>query len=119
LYLSECLIIFLSPTYSPIIRPTPPPTLFPYTTLFRSAGGRVALREGGARGDAAGPDGGGVRQGPAAGERRPGGPRRPLRRQVLRSEEHTSELQSHLKLVCRLLLAKTQALKLRSLNFSI
>src|SRR5260370_32225945 len=31
----------------------------------------------------------------------------PLRgRQVLRSEEHTSELQSHLNLVCRLLLEK-------------
>src|SRR5207237_1647088 len=32
--------------------------------------------------------------------------RRPPRRRVSRSEEHTSELQSHLNLVCRLLLEK-------------
>src|SRR5579864_9837587 len=32
--------------------------------------------------------------------------RRPLRRAFSRSEEHTSELQSHVNLVCRLLLEK-------------
>src|SRR5260370_41967268 len=36
--------------------------------------------------------------------RRPGAP--PLSHAVFRSEEHTSELQSHLNLVCRLLLEK-------------
>src|SRR5260370_19229448 len=35
-----------------------------------------------------------------------GGPVRGRRRRSLRSEEHTSELQSHLNLVCRLLLEK-------------
>src|SRR5204862_7199328 len=35
-----------------------------------------------------------------------GGPRRRLRRHQLRSEEHTSELQSRRDLVCRLLLEK-------------
>src|SRR5207237_10717915 len=72
-------------------RPPPSPTLFPYTTLFRS------------------------RPPPS-----PGFPRRPrvttrssirsslpgAARVVTRSEEHTSELQSHLNLVCRLLLEK-------------
>src|SRR5260370_4624288 len=80
-----------------MIRRPPRSTLFPYTTLFRSecvgsttdgrsaasfmcskwaADGRTALRSG----------------------------RR--RRSTIRSEEHTSELQSHLNLVCRLLLEK-------------
>src|SRR5438105_12914237 len=68
-----------------MIRRPPRSTLFPYTTLFRSRFGlrdperlqpRLTLRE---------------------------------RRQVLallRSEEHTSELQSRVDLVCRLLLEK-------------
>src|SRR6476661_2324480 len=64
-----------------MIRRPPRSTLFPYTTLFRSEPvGRVV-------------DADGVR---AA---RPAAPRH-------RSEEHTSELQSHLNLVCRLLLEK-------------
>src|SRR5205809_4786641 len=61
-------------------------TLFPYTTLFRS------LR----------------RQAPS-GRRRSGSARRPGARTRMgtgRSEEHTSELQSRLHLVCRLLLEK-------------
>src|SRR6476661_4625219 len=63
-----------------MIRRPPRSTLFPYTTLFRSVAG------GGA-------------------ERRPGlGAPRPHRYD--RSEEHTSELQSHLNIVCRLLLEK-------------
>src|SRR2546430_17484037 len=70
-----------------MIRRPPRSTLFPYTTLFRSGG----------RGDL-------VRRGDAA-ERRA---LQPLLRQafVLRSEEHTSELQSQSNLVCRLLLEK-------------
>src|SRR3989449_3387914 len=74
-----------------MIRRPPRSTLFPYTTLFRSLGG-----------DAEGRD-----------------QRRPIRHVEavtvevrehplvgVRSEEHTSELQSRLHLVCRLLLEK-------------
>src|SRR5260370_29429645 len=85
-----------------MIRRPPRSTLFPYTTLFRSSregpppdalfphadrhhlhrpdAGRTAPRRGGG-GDQRGEKG-------------------------HRSEEHTSELQSHLNLVCRLLLEK-------------
>src|SRR2546430_12924916 len=66
-----------------MIRRPPRSTLFPYTTLFRSA-------RGGARGEPR-------RALPRAGRDR-GGTRR--------SEEHTSELQSQSNLVCRLLLEK-------------
>src|SRR5438034_6850564 len=72
-------------------RRPPRSTLFPYTTLFRSRGA------GGVRGAAA------RRVGAAGG--RPGSPARRRPRDV-RSEEHTSELQSHSDLVCRLLLEK-------------
>src|SRR5438034_6026053 len=50
-----------------------------------------------------------ARSGPGAGDGLAGDhrPRQPARRvAVLRSEEHTSELQSHSDLVCRLLLEK-------------
>src|SRR5688572_31798765 len=84
-----------------MIRRPPRSTLFPYTTLFRS---RARLLH-----QAPGPRP--VRDG----RRRP--PRRPkvevqehLRvrrgRSRVRSEEHTSELQSQSNLVCRLLLEK-------------
>src|SRR5438132_1883519 len=74
--------------------PRPPrSTLFPYTTLFRS---RAGACPGGER-DAC-PGGGQRHRPPAAGDRQ--GVRLP------RSEEHTSELQSHSDLVCRLLLEK-------------
>src|SRR5690242_21001672 len=78
-----------------MIRRPPRSTLFPYTTLFRSeldqGAGRAARRcgashaavHGAGRGDG---DGG-------------------------RSEEHTSELQSHVNLVCRLLLEKKKKKK--------
>src|SRR2546429_4014768 len=66
-----------------MIRRPPRSTLFPYTTLFRSA-------EPHPRGD--------------AGERRE--QRHGLQARLGRSEEHTSELQSRLHLVCRLLLEK-------------
>src|SRR5260221_10734163 len=70
-----------------MIRRPPRSTLFPYTTLFRSLG-LFAL-------NAAGITGGllqMVNHGLSTG--------------ALRSEEHTSELQSHSDLVCRLLLEK-------------
>src|SRR5260221_14668046 len=63
-----------------MIRRPPRSTLFPYTTLFRSTSPAQAPQ-----------------------------PRRPAKRAAPacpRSEEHTSELQSHSDLVCRLLLEK-------------
>src|SRR5437868_8837112 len=83
-------------------RRPPRPTLFPYTTLFRSRGeGRAAVREGRAREGA-------PRAHPAREADREGGvPARAAGPQsVPRSEEHTSELQSRFDLVCRLLLEK-------------
>src|SRR5687767_15581422 len=96
-----------------MIRRPPRSTLFPYTTLFRSRGGHV-----GHRGK---PRVAGARQCPRAAGlyMRQHDDRRPevhvylpaeevdhdLRR-ALRSEEHTSELQSLAYLVCRLLLEK-------------
>src|SRR5260370_26408718 len=87
-----------------MIRRPPRSTLFPYTTLFRS-GWPTALSPmpGQRRGWRA------ERESVA---RRPPPARvsdaSPLRPQSVlpRSEEHTSELQSHLNLVCRLLLEK-------------
>src|SRR2546429_10001637 len=73
-----------------MIRRPPRSTLFPYTTLFRSV--RQARREDGSPGLASG----WLTQGA------PLGAAITLRR----SEEHTSELQSRLHLVCRLLLEK-------------
>src|SRR5690348_17465706 len=70
-----------------MIRPPPRSTLFPYTTLFRS---RRAC------GPSAPDRGTHPRRRPP---RTPGSPRG-------RSEEHTSELQSPVHLVCRLLLEK-------------
>src|SRR2546422_1832373 len=76
-----------------MIRRPPRSTLFPYTTLFRSwcipswggAGGAAAL----------------VRDDPRLLEQRAAD-----LIEAARSEEHTSELQSRLHLVCRLLLEK-------------
>src|SRR6202051_4153805 len=71
-----CFFFFL------MIRRPPRSTLFPYTTLFRSDnsnGGTLIAR---------------------------GASARAKRTQGHRSEEHTSELQSHEHLVCRLLLEK-------------
>src|SRR5687768_17812535 len=88
-----------------MIRRPPRSTLFPYTTLFRSLrprADRVARREG-VRGA-----GGAVQA-----ARRP----RPDRR-APRSEEHTSELQSRLHLVCRLLLEKKKT-KTKSFKISL
>src|SRR3989449_2157916 len=90
-----------------MIRRPPRSTLFPYTTLFRSLaavgdgsvlkvaevttdslGGHVTLRPGRAGGSAT--------------------------NLAVRSEEHTSELQSRLHLVCRLLLEKKKKLELET-----
>src|SRR5690242_21436083 len=85
-----------------MIRRPPRSTLFPYTTLFRSVQGYCRLINFGAEGNGR--------------DDRPGaaflasalyvGHRCPAR-----SEEHTSELQSHVNLVCRLLLEKKKKKK--------
>src|SRR5690625_5404021 len=74
----------LLPFFLSTIRRPPRSTLFPYTTLFRSA-----LAGPGRRPTPVGPVAAGHRHDPRA-----------------RSEEHTSELQSRGHLVCRLLLEK-------------
>src|SRR5689334_23809052 len=77
--------------------PRPPkPTLFPYTTLFRSISQQE--KPGGIEIEAA--------NGDPSTRRQPGKYRRPAFRIDGRSEEHTSELQSQFHLVCRLLLEK-------------
>src|SRR4051812_50165345 len=73
-----------------MIRRPPRSTLFPYTTLFRSA---IGARRG-------------VREGPPPDDARSLQMALLCRLLRLRSEEHTSELQSHVNLVCRLLLEK-------------
>src|SRR2546422_1157249 len=89
-----------------MIRRPPRSTLFPYTTLFRSEDGegrREALDEHDGRVGAQREEGRGAEvhvPGVAAEDV----PRR--REHDVRSEEHTSELQSRLHLVCRLLLEK-------------
>src|SRR2546422_3744601 len=74
-----------------MIRRPPRSTLFPYTTLFRSR--RVVRRP---DTSPAAPPSGRRSRGDGRSRAAPGG----------RSEEHTSELQSRLHLVCRLLLEK-------------
>src|SRR5438477_9678714 len=79
-----------------MIRRPPRSTLFPYTTLFRSDHAQARRGEGGGPRRPAVPRCGRV---PRWGDRVRGQAGR-------RSEEHTSELQSHVNLVCRLLLEK-------------
>src|SRR2546425_2214103 len=74
-----------------MIRRPPRSTLFPYTTLFRSLRAPDGCRRGGRQPSARDVH----RRGDAA-----------QRHHDVRSEEHTSELQSLAYLVCRLLLEK-------------
>src|SRR6266480_7361242 len=80
-----------------MIRRPPRSTLFPYTTLFRSheAGGEVGRHRDGVL-----PGLGLADDFETVGE-------------LDRSEEHTSELQSHVNLVCRLLLEKKKKTNLQ------
>src|SRR6476661_10141803 len=83
---TKSMAVAFRPTYFSIIfflmiRRPPRSTLFPYTTLFRSNGDHLRQILGIDTAD-------------------------PHERGAIRSEEHTSELQSHLNLVCRLLLEK-------------
>src|SRR3712207_8162216 len=94
-----------------MIRRPPRSTLFPYTTLFRSNGGVDVSAERAEEmselkshliGGGTGMDSDRLVEG--------------VRRQrLLRSEEHTSELQSRQYLVCRLLLEKKKIITLCSL----
>src|SRR5260370_23782155 len=94
-----------------MIRRPPRSTLFPYTTLFRS--GRAVQEKLIGPLDAAVHNVGAISI-PAPCAREPGSAELLLREDdagrehkgLGRSEEHTSELQSHLNLVCRLLLEK-------------
>src|SRR3989449_2746699 len=89
-----------------MIRRPPRSTLFPYTTLFRSP--RIREVPGAlARREAARPGREVVER--DIDRRREVG----ARRLGERSEEHTSELQSRLHLVCRLLLEKKKKIKIR------
>src|SRR5687767_15702990 len=86
-----------------MLRRPPRSTLFPYTTLFRSAAGRRKNGLNTRRRTAPSSSAVGTRMLFLGGRRR-GAPTRV--QAVLRSEEHTSELQSLAYLVCRLLLEK-------------
>src|SRR2546429_7391737 len=88
-----------------MIRRPPRSTLFPYTTLFRSA--RLAPRAPGAEPATRAT----LARGSLEGTRAVSQPTRPVQHsaQLERSEEHTSELQSRLHLVCRLLLENKTA----------
>src|SRR5438477_7032733 len=91
-----------------MIRPPPRSTLFPYTTLFRSRG--AAARIPGP--EAAPRSGDGVRHARRARRADARDEHHRLTEALLqRSEEHTSELQSHVNLVCRLLLEKKKKKK--------
>src|SRR2546430_6670101 len=76
-----------------MIRRPPRSTLFPYTTLFRSQRADRARRRA-------------LRRPHARGARLRDARQGDIRARVVRSEEHTSELQSQSNLVCRLLLEK-------------
>src|SRR2546429_4537046 len=87
-----------------MIRRPPRSTLFPYTTLFRSRQrasailNPIVIAEAHRIGDGQGPSGGDGERSPAQ-----------VAAEPVRSEEHTSELQSRLHLVCRLLLEKKKS----------
>src|SRR5438034_7409620 len=89
---SFCLFMLLRPPRS---------TLFPYTTLFRSDGKLLPRLEHEHAEALGGQDVGGHAAGRSGAH-----DHRVVRLRQVRSEEHTSELQSHSDLVCRLLLEK-------------
>src|SRR5690606_41939799 len=104
------------PLLSAVSRPSPRPTLFPYTTLFRSVGADPAAAQAPLSDrhdrpalDGVAPDpepGDSSGAGGAPDRERDEDRRLPFRppQGGARSEEHTSELQSRENLVCRLLL---------------
>src|SRR5438132_6791091 len=99
-----------------MIRRPPRSTLFPYTTLFRSQlSQRPPARQRSLQS---------VRRARCPARARPAprphdGRARTPRRSPSRSEEHTSELQSHSDLVCRLLLEKKKKKTINTTNYKI
>src|SRR5438132_5249658 len=90
-------------------RRPPRSTLFPYTTLFRSEAHHAQGGQSGVRARRRRSRRDFRRRGPRCLRCRrnyPGGKSQSVRVWRRRSEEHTSELQSHSDLVCRLLLEK-------------
>src|SRR5688572_32743483 len=118
-YIRSLYVIGMTALFFFSIRHPPRSTLFPYTTLFRSQSGaaagpvfspllRCAAAELVRRSTVFGPSSD-VHRRRRRDERSDSGdddPRYLEERQVLRSEEHTFELQSQSNLVCRLLLEK-------------
>src|SRR5687768_18005475 len=88
-----------------MIRRPPRSTLFPYTTLFRSSAIQGVVGSGQAQAQAQA-----LTQ---ANQQKMQLQQKPF----TRSEEHTSELQSRLHLVCRLLLEKKKNKKITNYNF--
>src|SRR5690242_20868423 len=95
-----------------MIRRPPRSTLFPYTTLFRS---RSERRRAGVRAPLSDRQYG-MPPGDVGG-RRAQISQRCASAKRSRSEEHTSELQSHVNLVCRLLLEKKKSTNLHFLLY--
>src|SRR2546429_3460043 len=98
-----------------MIRRPPRSTLFPYTTLFRSYGHPAELMKSAGQSSlehafAHLVEGDDAPQASLASRFSPAG------RLSFRSEEHTSELQSRLHLVCRLLLEKKKNTILESIS---
>src|SRR5687767_15915396 len=102
-YCSSSIIFLLFSFFFLMIRRPPRSTLFPYTTLFRSPpDGERADLQAVLAGEHLRASGGGQHLGAQADTE--AGP-------LVRSEEHTSELQSLAYLVCRLLLEKKKKKK--------
>src|SRR5260370_28387593 len=93
-----------------MIRRPPRSTLFPYTTLFRSSS---RTRKPSETEEASSLCAYIFLISPACRSSTPGLIKK------MRSEEHTSELQSHLNLVCRLLLEKKKSCPHLNLNFTL
>src|SRR5690242_21052631 len=91
-----------------MIRRPPRSTLFPYTTLFRSPVSPLGASAKPHRSMIERP-----KEGPMDEFRLPIVPKR-VNQHDARSEEHTSELQSHVNLVCRLLLEKKKKKKYKN-----
>src|SRR5260221_10123643 len=94
-----------------MIRRPPRSTLFPYTTLFRS-------KEQTAREKAEAKEAAEAAEEDDRASKLDGEVKDPLKYLVVkgtRSEEHTSELQSHSDLVCRLLLEKKKKKKMQKM----
>src|SRR5690348_17757177 len=89
------------PAFLYVLRLQPRSTLFPYTTLFRSREPDVAARAGCS---------------PATEDQHRTEVAAVIGEPDVRSEEHTSELQSPVHLVCRLLLEKKKNSRLSHMN---